>query len=159
MGTAALKTQRTYSNSCFCCLQICFKNGAHALWCVDITATGIRGSYNAKQGTSPLSYCCHSLQYRKVFNCTRKLFLESGRHLGMNRTEGTGPRLKLGKTQPGMNPFRHCFSRSHYKEKQHSHSQRHNHNHKKMVDHFLIIIIMLIIGAVMTMFQDVPTKT
>ena len=49
--------------------------------------------------------------------------------------------------------------RSHYKEKQHSHSHRRNHNHKKIVDHFLMIMIMLIIRAPMVMFLDVPTKT
>ena len=38
-------------------------------------------------------------------------------------------------------------------------SHRHNHNHKKMIDHFLMIIIMLIIRVRMIMFLSVPTKT
>ena len=50
------------------------------------------------------------------------------------------------------------FSRSHYKEKQDSHSQRHSYNHKKIIDHFLMIMIMLIIRVLMTMFLTFPLR-
>ena len=84
-----------------------------------------------------------------MFQLHSQAFPRSYRHLEMNRPESTGLRLLI---------LSLSFSRSRYKEKRHSDSQRHNHNHKKMVDHFLVIM-MLIIRTPMIKFLDVPTMT
>ena len=63
-GNACTKNSRV--SVVYRSLNVCFNNGAHAICCVNVTAAGIRGSYNATRGTSPLSYYYHSLHLTSV---------------------------------------------------------------------------------------------